>query len=261
MPFRSIIIALSALLMSSCASMDKPLQARVQGSSNVIDIAAIEYGDNIQIRRFNPVLGLMGSSGAVLDNVFMVTQRDKYEERAGETGKACGELFRKTLLTQLRASGYLVRMSDIPYWDYYRKPQQELRRTSGGILRIQIKQLGFWSSGMKSPYISSVFAIAEMIDPRTRKTLYRNRFAIGFSEDEQKLFSAYFGQINLVDASEKRPGYKNFWDLLEHARESRRHLLKTVKTAAIIIADGLGRPAPRYLAVDKPDAGFKESLQ
>jgi len=261
MSFRYIIIALSALLMTSCASMDKPLQARVQGSSNVIDVAAIEYGDNIQIRRFNPVLGLMGSSGAVLDNVFMVTQRDKYEEKAGETGKACGKLFRKTLLKQLRASGYRIRMSDIPYWDYYKKPQQELRRSSGGILRIQIKQLGFWSSGIKSPYVSSVFAIAELIDPRTRKTLYRNRFAIGFNEDEQKLFSAYFGEINLVKTSKKRPAYENFWALLEHAKESRRHLLKTVRTAATVIANGLGRPAPRYLASEKPEAGSNNTLQ
>lgn len=237
------------LLMTACASMHEPLQSRVPSSTNIIDVAAIEVDAEIKIRRLS-VLSVLGSSGLVLDNALMVAQREEYQKKAGEVGKEAVARFKESLLSQLKSSGYVIRDSGISYWDYYKGKHGKLRQSSGGILRIQLKHVGFWSNSMNNPYQPSVIAIAELIDPESRKTLYRDRFAIGFNKKEMKMFSAYFGEVKVV-RGDAEAAYEHFRDLVAAPEESREALLKTAETAATILADGLGRPAPRLLAVEK----------
>ncbi|MDX8394842.1 MAG: hypothetical protein R8K22_00335 [Mariprofundaceae bacterium] len=248
---------MASLMLSSCALHNKPLQTRIHTGNNIIDVAKLEIDSDIKIRRFNLLFGLMGSSGMLLENAAMMVNRDKYQKKAGLTGKQCSQAFQAMLIKKLKATGYSVRDTNISYWDYYKQRNNELRQTSGGLLRIRLKQVGFWASGIRSPYVPSIIAFVELIEPRSRKILYRTRFAIGFKETEQKIFSYAIGHFKLVNHPETQPLYKDMHDLLDNISASQGYLLRTMEFAASHIVQELEQPTPHFLAMEEISSKIK----
>ncbi|MDQ6979627.1 MAG: hypothetical protein Q9M09_05520 [Mariprofundaceae bacterium] len=107
---------------------------------------------------------------------------------------------------------------------------------------------------MTRPYQASALVVAEMVDPKTRETLYRNRFVIGLSAKDVRVLKDYIGTTELVERSSNIPKFKNFNALLANGEESRFDLLNVVAMAARKISDDLKPESRRsLLAVEESD--------
>jgi len=240
--FRTLLLVASLFLVS-CAGMHDPLKTQLSEEIQTIELAEIEFDEMLRIRRTNPLYLLMGSSGtAIVDTGFVLVQASQYKEKAGDIGKVCATQFKQTLMQQLTRNGYSIRESGLSYWDYFKPSHKELRMSSDAILRIQLEQVGFWSSGMRTPYNASVIAIAEMVDSKSKKVLYRERVSIGISEQELKVLAAYLGNISNVKRPADKPTFNHFRDLLASPEKSSNDLIHVVGKAALHIGRGLRNP-------------------
>ncbi len=237
------LLLISSLFLVSCAAMHDPLKTQLRDEIQTIELAEIEFDEMLRIRRTNPLYLLMGSSGtAIVDTGFVLVQASEYKEKAGDIGKACAQQFKQTLMQQLTRNGYTINESGLRYWDYFKPRHSELRKSSDAILRIQLEQVGFWSSGIRTPYSASVIAIAEMIDSKTRKLLYRDRLSIGISEKELKILETYLGSLSHIRRPSNKPTFNNFRDLLANPETSSSDLIHVVKKTALHIGRGLKNP-------------------
>ncbi len=232
--------------------MHPPLKTQLNKELRHIDVAALEFDDKVKIRRLSPLLLLMGSSGMVMDNIIVEAQGHEYRQKVGSVGIECGKIFKSTLIHRLEKSGYVVHDRNEPYWNYFKPSRKAIRQQTDAILRINMEQVGFWANGMTQPYQASALVVAEMVDPKTRKTLYRNRFVIGLSPKDVRILKDYIGTTELVERSSNIPTFKNFDTLLANGEESRFDLLNVVALAARKISNDLKPEARRsLLAVDQ----------
>jgi len=249
--FRFLLIGLIALL-AGCAQMHPPLKTQLNKELHYIDVAALEFDDKVKIRRLSPLLLLMGSSGMAMDNIIVEAQGYEYRQKVGAVGLECGKIFKSTLIHRLKESGYVVHDRNEPYWNYFKPSRKAIRQQTDAILRINLEQVGFWANGMTQPYQASALVIAEMVDPKSRKTLYRNRFVIGLSPKDVRILKDYIGTTELVERSSNIPTFKNFDALLANGESSRFDLLNVVALAARKISNDLKPVARRsLLAVDQ----------
>jgi len=255
MKFLRALLLASSLFLISCAAMHDPLQTQLREEIQTIEIAQIEFDEMLRIRRTNPLYLLVGSSGAaVLDTGFVLVQAAKYREKAGDIGRACAKRFKQTLTHQLTRNGYQIKESGLPYWDYFKPRNKSLRKSSDAILRIRLEQVGFWSSGVRTPYTASVIAIAEMVDSKSRKLLYRERLSIGISKKELKILAVYLGNVSNIERPANKPTFRNFRDLLANPESSSSDLIHVVDKAALHISRGLRNPmSGTFVASEEKD--------
>ncbi len=247
-----IFLPLLLLALSACAQMHPPLQTRLQHPLHHIDVAALEFDNELRIRRLSPMVLLMGSSGLVMDNLVVAAQGYEYRKKVGDVGMECAKVFKSTLIHHLRQSGYQVHDRHERYWDYFKPSRKAIRDGTDAILRIKMEQVGFWANGLEQPYRASALVMAEMIDPRSRKTLYRNRFVIGLSKKDVHVLKDFIGTTELVERGSNAPSFENFDALLARGEESRFDLLNVVALAARKISDDLKPEKQQHLlAVDR----------
>lgn len=227
------------LFLSGCAKMHPPLQTVLKKDIRHIDVAALEFDHKLRIRRFTPLLLLMGSSGMLLENFIVATQGYQYAEKAGNVGLECSKAFKSTLIHRLQQAGYIVHDRNERYKDYFKSSRKAIREQTDAILRIKMKQIGFWSDGVGHDYHASALILAELIEPAGRNVIYRNRFVIGISPKNAKLLKEYFGETELVTRSDKIPSFRNFKTLLANPEESRFDLLNVMAMAARKISNDL----------------------
>ncbi len=256
---RLLLMIFSLSWIAGCANMHPPLQTELQRPLRHIEVAAIEYDNTLKIRRMSPLTLMMGSSGLVLDNIMVAAQGYEYKKKIGDVGIECGKIFKSTLIHRLREAGYEVHDRNEPFWNYFKPSRKAIREQADGILRIQLEQVGFWANGLNQPYRASALVMAEMIDPRSRETLYRNRFVIGLTPQDVRMLKDFIGTTQLIERGASAPEFKNFDALLEQGEESRFDLLNVVALAARRISDDL-RPSSRQgLLVAKEEPRQKQS--
>jgi len=225
-------------LLCSCGLTKPPLKPTLTADVKRIELAKLDANHIVLIRRLNPLFAVMGSSGMVLDAAVVANHAYSYEKRAGPVNQQCLELFTKTLAEELTLRGYHVGLSRLDYWQYYRKKQQALLARTDGVLRIVIKQMGFWSKGLTKPFLPSIYVQAELIDPVSREVLYSDRFAMGLDKGSLQVMSLGFGKTRSLPLPDPDAHYAKFADLLEQAEQSRKALLRVVALSAREIAAG-----------------------
>ena len=227
------------LLLCSCGVVKKPLQPLLKTRIASIEIAKIEPNKMLMIQQVNPVILAMGSSGLLIDTAMLIHRADRYKKHAGSINQICNTLFEESLLNALAQKGIETTSSDTPYWDYYRGKQKALTKQIGAILRVELRNIGFWSRGPLDPYRPSIFVLAELIEPSTRKVLYSDRFTIGIDVTSLQVMKYLFGDINMVPNSGNSESYKTFSKLINNPEQSRDALMQTVEAAARHLAKGL----------------------
>ena len=235
--FRSTVL-LATVLLCSCGLAKLPLKPVLTADVKSIELAKLETDNILLIRRLNPLFAVMGSSGLLLDAVMVADHAHEYEKRAGQVHDMCTNLFVQTLVEALTDRGYKVGLSQKAYWDYYKKNQKKILDRTDTIFRIKLKQMGFWSKGLSSPFLPSIFVQAELIEPVSRNVLYSDRFAMGLDAGALQMMSLSHGEVSLLPGADPDAVYQNFSDLLDDAEQSREALLKIVKMAARHIAKG-----------------------
>ena len=255
-------------LLGSCGLSKPPLQPILSADVKRIELAALDVNHIVLIRRLNPLFAIMGSSGMVLDAALVANHAYRYEKRAGAVADQCFDLFIGTLTEELTRRGYHVGHSQLDYWQYYRKKNKHLLANTDAILRVEIKQMGFWSKGLSKPFRPSIFVQAELIDPGTRSVLYSDRFAMGLDQGSLQVMSLGFGETRLLPDPDPGARFSKFTDLIERAPQSREALLKIVALSAREIAKGFS--APGSVATDHfepqlfwdlpavPESGYQE---
>jgi len=245
-------VLLFAVFLCSCGLAKVPLMPVLSADVKSIELAKIEVAHVLLIRRLNPIFAIMGSSGMVLDAVIVADHAHEYEKRAGSVNKMCINMFTQTLAQELTGRGYKIGLSQKAYWDYYKKSQKETLTRSDAILRIKIKQMGFWSKSLRAPFVPSLFVQAELIEPINRKVLYSDRFAVGLDAATLKIMALGFGKTAMLPVLDSTATYHDFSDLLEQPEQSRESLLAVVAQAARYIAKGFHRLKPASQLVYDP---------
>jgi len=230
-------LLLVPVFLCSCGLAKLPLKPVLTADVKTIELASLETSHILLIRRLNPVFAVMGSSGMLLDAVLVADHAYEYEKRAGPVNKMSIDLFAQTLAQELSDRGYKIGLSQKKYWDYYKKNQHEILARTDAIFRIKLKQMGFWSKGLRSPFLPSLFVEAELIDPVSREVLYSDRFAMGLDTGTLKVMALGYGETSILP-TDSTVSYANFSDLLEKPEQSREALLEVVALAARHVAKG-----------------------
>ena len=250
--FKTCLLA-SLVMLSSCGAAMVPLKPHLVHDVRTIEVAKIEAGQSLLIRRVNPLFLAMGSSGLVVDAVVVASHASRYEERAGPVHQMCLEVFEKTLMQSLTVQGFQVNSSDKKFWDYFKASQKPLRESTDGLLHIRLQQMGFWSKAIDDGYFPSLMVVVEMIDPVSREVLYSDRFSMGIDLTSVRVMDVAYGQSNMLQLGQDFTSYRNFKTLLSQAEESRDDLLRVVARAARHIGDGLRRPKTSPLRFFSPE--------
>jgi len=227
------------LIQVSCATHRQPAEVALRTPVQTIDVAHIEISDDVKIRRINFITLMMGSSGLVVDAVRQAEFARLYQREAGEVARVCAQTFTNILTHALTEHGYRVRYSDLSYWNYFKPSKQALRASSDGILHVSLEEVGFFSKGFKHDYVASMIVLAEMIDPKTRQTIYRDRFTVGLDDKDVKLFEMFYGKMHRLKRRSMPGSYKNIDTLIANARESSEDLMQAIELAAGQVATGL----------------------
>ncbi|NWF36063.1 SH3 domain-containing protein [Mariprofundus sp. KV] len=239
MSVKQLSLCLVILALCSCAAVKKPLQPVLESRVNHIEIAKVETGKVLMIQQVNPVILAMGSSGLLLDTAIVAQRANEYKQSAGEVNQMATSVFEESLLKNLSKKGIKAKSQKKYYWDYYKGEQKEATKKIDAILRVELKNLGFWSKSILDPYMPSVFVLAELIDPATREVLYSDRFTMGIDITSLQVMKFLYGDINIVPNLRKTPSYDSFDKLLKNPEQSRKALLRTVAAAARHMAKGL----------------------
>ncbi|RLL52246.1 hypothetical protein D8Y20_07545 [Mariprofundus sp. EBB-1] len=235
-------LLVAVLMLCSCGAGMVPLKPYLVQDVKTIEVAQIEAGNSLLVRRVNPLFLAMGSSGLMADAVVVANHAFRYEQHAGPVHQMCVTLFEKTLLQALAAQGFQANSSNKRFWDYFKGSQKSLRESTDGLLHIRLQQMGFWSKAVDDGYFPSLMVVVEMIDPVSREVLYSDRFSMGIDLTSVKVMDVANGYSNILPLGQEFLPYENFNDLLEHADESRDDLLRVVSRAARYISQSLRRP-------------------
>ncbi|WP_176958029.1 SH3 domain-containing protein [Mariprofundus sp. KV] len=227
------------LLLCSCGLAKKPLQPLLETRIVNIEIAKIEKTKMLMIQQVNPVILAMGSSGILIDTALLIHRANRYTQHAGSINRICNTLFEESLLNALAQKGISTSSSNRAYWDYYRGKQKQLTKQMDAILKVELRNVGFWSRSPLEPYKPSIFVLAELIEPTTRKVLYSDRFTIGIDVTSLQVMKYLFGDINMVPYAGNAESYKTFSKLIDNPEQSRDALFQTVQAAARHLAKGL----------------------
>jgi len=222
--------------------MKAPLKPQLTQDVKIIEIAKIEVDKSLLIRRVNPFFIAMGTSGLMMDAIAVASNAYRYKQRAGAVHRMCVSLFEQTLMQSLSHKGFQANLSDKKYWDYFKPSQKHLRETVDGILRIRLKQMGFWSEAEGDGYFPSVLVRVELIDPLSRDVLYSDQFSMGIDLKSVEMMAAVYGQIHRLPLDDRFSGYKNFKTLLGSPKQSRDDLLKVMTLAVQRIIRGMQKP-------------------
>jgi len=239
MSVKHLSLCLVILALCSCGATKKPLQPVLESNVKNIEIAKIETGKVLMIQQVNPVILAMGSSGLLLDTAIVSQRANLYKQSAGEVNQLATNEFRKSLLKALSQKGIKAKAQKKYYWDYYKGEQKEDTKKIDAILRVELKNIGFWSKSVMDPYMPSVFVLAELINPATREVLYSDRFTMGIDITSLQVMQLLYGEINIVPNLRKTPSYDSFDKLLKNPEQSRKALLRTVAAAARHMAKGI----------------------
>jgi len=248
--FLRVILLLLLPVLGSCAR--HPLVPDLKAEVQHIEMARLEVNHILLIRQLNPLFAVMGSSGLLLDAAVVAGHARKYKKRAGAVNQMCIDLFTQTLAKALRDRGYEIGLSRNRYWDYYKKRQKPILDRTDAIFRIKLKQMGFWSPGLRHPFSPSVFVLAELIEPRSREILYSDRFAVGLDVASLKLMALKYGKASALPIPDPSATYNSFAELLEKSDQSREALLKVITLAARRIATGFQRKNTDRVSVFNP---------
>ncbi len=233
---------LCVLMLCSCGVVKVPLKPQLVHDVRSIEVARIEVGNSLLIRRMNPLFFIMGSSGLVADAVVAASNASKYEQQAGPVHQMCVERFEEILMQSLSRQGFQVHSSGKRFWDYFKASQKPLRERTDGLLHIRLSQMGFWSKGVRYGYYPAVLVSAELIDPVSREVLFSNRFSMGIDVASMKVMALAHGEINVQFENQRGAAYQDFESLLNQPKKSRDDLLRVMAGAAQQISEGLRRP-------------------
>jgi len=250
--FKTCLLVL-LLMLSSCGAGMVPLKPHLVHDVRTIEVAKIEAGRSLLVRRVNPLFLVMGSSGLMADAVVVATNASRYEKRAGPVHQMCIEMFEKTLMQSLAAQGFQANSSDKRFWGYFKPSQKSLRESTDGLLHIRLQQMGFWSKAIDDGYYPSLMVVVEMIDPVSREVLYSDRFSMGIDLTSVRMMDVAHGPSNMLPLGQGFSPYKNINTLLNHAEESRDDLLRVVSRAARHISHGLRRPKSSPMLAFSPE--------
>ncbi|MBF0282749.1 MAG: hypothetical protein HQM07_09315, partial [Zetaproteobacteria bacterium] len=234
-------------MLTSCSST-APKHFSTQFNQPIahIAIANIDYDYKIDIRQENALFMMLGSTGMMLKQVAMESNKQSYMAENEALGQECALRLRQLLRQQLRSHGYQVHESNMDYWHTMRYlhqakvEQANPKRRVDAVLRVQIKHLGYWSSSYDHPYQPAAMLVVSLVSPINKKIFFSKNIAIADTKS-----AAYTQIINKqwVDLlSGKIPEkfiYHNVYHLLDHAQQSSHGLHHIIHIAAKHISDAI----------------------
>ncbi|WP_238701699.1 hypothetical protein [Mariprofundus erugo] len=250
MALTRIVMALLLLIQGACAThtshltMDKSTQKSVR----VIGIPQITVSNKIDIRQENPVYAVIGISAKVVQQLAREAKRIQYGEANPNLLQQCVDQMREGMKARLRKQGYIVKDLDMTYWQALAGYRKQNKAVAGidALLRIEIKQFGYFSGSPYKPYRPGMVMVSDLVSMDERKPLASNVYNIGFDREDISLFSFRVNYATSVYVADPKYFYKNFDTLLAHAEQSSGGLKYVARVAAETVAGDLKKRASSY---------------
>lgn len=243
-----LLVAMMLLWLPACTHTAHVALHDPDHDIRVIGLPQFQTQAKIDIRQENIVYAIIGMSAKVVQQVAREAKRIQYGNRNPELKEQCIASLRSGIKHRLRKLGYTVVDLDMTYWQAlsaYRKKDSKIKHIDA-VLRVETKQFGYFSASPVKPYRPGMVLTADLTTMEDRKTISSNVYNVGFGKDDVDLISYQVGYATNVRVADKRYFYKNFDELLAHARQSAGGLKFVSKVAAESVAGDLRkRPIPR----------------
>jgi len=243
-----LVIALLAL--SACATHSQPVtleKAQVQ-QLRVIGLPLFADNKRIDVRRENPVYGMIGLSAKALQQAVREYHRIQYQDANPALHQYCVNRMRQTIKQRLIKLGYRVRMLDLTYWQAqsaYRKKDVRLKGVDA-LLNVRIKRFGYFSASPYKPYRPGMVVTADLVSTQQRKLLSSNVYNVGYDKEDVSNFAFQVRYMTHIHVADTRYFYRNFKTLMAHAKASSRGLKFVAGVAGESVAGDLRKRVKSY---------------
>ncbi len=235
--------ALALLALSACATHSQPVTLEQSQLPHLRVIGLPQFADNqrIDVRRENPVYGIIGISAKALQQAVREYHRIQYQHANPALHQYCVNSMRQRVKQRLIQLGYRVRDLDMTYWkaqSAYRKKDVRLTGVDA-LLRVRIKRFGYFSASPYKPYRPGMVVTADLISTQERKLLSSNVYNVGYDKEDVSNFSFQVSYMTHIHVADKRYFYRNFKALMSHAKASARGLKFVAGVAGESVAGDL----------------------
>jgi hypothetical protein len=247
--------ALALLALSACAKHSQPVTLEQSKLQNLRVIGLPLFADNkrIDIRRENPVYGMIGISAKALQQAVREYHRIQYQDANPELHQYCVNSMRQIIKQRLLKLGYRVRDLDMTYWkaqSAYRKKDVRLKGVDA-LLKVRIKRFGYFSASPYKPYRPGMVVTADLISTQERKLLSSNVYNVGYDKDDISNFAFQVSYMTHIHVEDKRYFYRNFKALMLHAKASSKGLRFVAGVAGESVAGDLRKRSKAYAMARK----------
>lgn len=245
------LCAMLLLLLSACSTHQQPVTLDKSKPQAVMVIGLPQFDDSkrIDIRRENPVYAIIGITAKALQQVAREYNRIKYQDANPSLHRYCVNNMRHVIKLRLRKLGYQVKDLDMTYWQAqsaYRKKNIHLKEVDA-LLKVDIKRFGYFSASPFKPYRPGMVVAADLISTKERKTLSSNVYNVGYDPDDISRFDLQISYMTNIHMADKRYFYRNFKNLMSHAKASSSALKFVAGVAAESVAGDLEKHDHTYL--------------
>ncbi|WP_018294962.1 hypothetical protein [Mariprofundus ferrooxydans] len=243
------------MMQAACATHTSHLtmDRSTQKSVRVIGLPQIQVNRQIDIRQENPVYAIIGITAKMVQQLARQAKRVQYRDENPALLQQCLNQMRAGIKQRLRQQGYIVKDLDMTYWQALSGYRKNDKRVEGvdALLRIDIKQFGYFSGSPFKPYRPGMVMVADLVSTDDRKTLASNVYNVGFDREDVSLLSFRVDYATSVYVADDHYFYKNFDTLLSKAKQSAGGLKFVARVAAESVAGDLKKRDNGYLMVKR----------
>ncbi|RMH62507.1 MAG: hypothetical protein D6678_00875 [Zetaproteobacteria bacterium] len=234
----ALILLLGSL--SACATHKAPVPLhQAQGKTpKVIGLPTFDVSRKLDVRRENPMYAIIGLSARLVQQMVQEYHRVEYARANPKLHRECLARLRNRIKRRLRHLGYRVRDLKMNYWQAqaaYRKGAPELRGVDA-LLHVQIKRFGYYSASPFKPYRPGMIVAADLVSTKSRRTIASNVYNVGYDPEDVPKLELGIDYMTTIHVAERRFFYRNYDELIAHARASAKALRFIASVAAESIA-------------------------
>ncbi|MBL4780588.1 hypothetical protein [Ralstonia sp.] len=240
---------IALLALTACAGIHSNPLSLNQQQLQVIGLPQFVVSKRIDIRRDNPIYAVIGLSAKVVQQVVRESKRIKYQDANPELLQYALTKMRKGIKHRLRKLGYRVVDLDMTYWQAQKSYRKKDSRTKhiDALFNVQIKRFGYASATPYKPYRPGMVLTADLYATHDRKLLSSHVYNVGYDREYLSHYLLQVGYISHIHVEDRRYFYKNFDDLMDHAKDSSQGLKFIVGVAAESVAGDLKKTSRRNM--------------
>ena len=251
-----LLCILMLAVLAACSTHGKPVSLQDHHkvvTLRVIAVPLFEDVPRLDVRRENPIYGIIGISAKAVQQIARESHRIDYQDANPKLHKYCINKMRHGIKKRLRKLGYRVKDLNMTYWQAqaaYRKKDVRLKGVDA-VLDVRIKRFGYYSSSPFKPYRPGMVLTADLVSTRDRKVLSSNVYNVGYEQDDLSKFDLEVSYMTNIHVADKRYFYRNFKALMSHAKQSSKGLKFIAGVAAESVAGDLHKRPRRYASARK----------